>query len=60
MFMERIAPQSEVMRVIVLEDSPCEVPHQQRRVPMSCWNRLSAAGKGSGQRQLPSERLSFC
>ena len=50
MFMERIAPQSEVMRVIVLEDSPCEVPHQQRRVPMSCWNRLSAAGKGSGQR----------
>ena len=29
--MERVAPQSEVMRAIVLEDSPCcEVPHGPR------------------------------
>ena len=31
MLMKHVAPQSEVIRVIVLEDSPCcEVPHQER------------------------------
>ena len=33
MLRERVAPQFEVIRVIVLEDSPCcEVPHHHQRV----------------------------
>ena len=68
MLRERVAPQSEVIRVIILEDSPCcEVPHRDvlaqprarrrcRHARCSLWRggacRILLAGGGHGRPRL--------
>ena len=54
---ERIAPQSEVIRAIVLEGSPCcEVPHRRMRRPVGQTGLRAAARDGAAASRPPPVR----